>query len=256
MGFQVQSFVSSVLDDAVDCFLDDTLYDSHDEAAAVEYFPEDFLDLDAKDPQTVDPDPVETVDVAQLSKSPVFQYVCRLLDCALNREAQVFVKPDNAVLLAGKRYAESRDLLPLDCLPLSPALALAGPRGSILWPRPPSMPRVRQPRVNFRPFLKPQLGLTNEAPVKLTAERRPEPSATSAMALDLGNARGIRVAGELKLRLREADDTDMKVHHEALTETQDEVEDRRRLTGGDRTSAKDHEGMVWYANAMWIWRQR
>ncbi|CAK9047343.1 Potassium voltage-gated channel subfamily H member 7 [Durusdinium trenchii] len=30
---------------------------------------------------------------------------------------------------------------------------------------------------------------------------------------------------ELKLRLREADDTDMKVHHEALTETQDEVED-------------------------------
>lgn len=206
MDFEVRGFVSSVLEDAVDCFAD------AEEALAIDFFADDF-----QDEVEVPPSRDEVSTMPARREPNMMQYLCRLLDGALSGEARVFDKPpaSDALLLAGKRFARSRAatelcprndtekqvLLPLDCLPLSPPVALKGPRVAMLLggskaftpyvfsvPRPPSMPRVKQPRRNVRPFItKAPLILTNEDPEE--AESFPRFSkASSAMALDLGLA--------------------------------------------------------------------
>jgi len=206
MEFQVRSFVSCVLEDAVDCFVEDT-----EEAIAIDYFAEDFDDT-AEQEQVM----VRVAEAATSTpcdeKNPMLQYLCRLLDGALSGKARVFETPRVPdALLASKRFARSRVatqllcprkelekqvLLPLDCLPLSPPMALRGPNVSILLgsskadlkpyvfaiPRPPSMPRVKQPmRRNIRQFTK--VNITQEEDADTLPLRF---SKTSAMALDLG----------------------------------------------------------------------
>lgn len=206
MDFEVRSFVSSVLEDAVDCFVDDA-----EEAVAIDFFADDFQDEDVLQVEVL-PSRDEVSTMPAQREQNMLQYLCRLLDGALSGEARVFEKPPaaDALLLAGKRFARSRVatevcprnevekqvLLPLDCLPLSPPVALRGPSVAMLLggpkaftpyvfsvPRPPSMPRVKQPRRNVRPFI------TSKAPLTLTneeAESFPRFSKASAMALDLG----------------------------------------------------------------------
>eukprot|EP00435_Cladocopium_sp_Y103_P054014 s478_g17.t1 len=208
MEFEVRSFVSSVLEDAVDCFADDA-----EEAVAIDFFADDFQDEDTCQVEVLPSrDEVSTTSARHPEQNHMLQYLCRLLDGALSGEARVFEKPPapDALLLAGKRFARSRVaqlcprkevekqvLLPLDCLPLSPPVALRGPSVAMLLggpkaftpyvfsvPRPPSMPRVK-PRRNVRPFI------TSKVPLTLTnqeAESSPRVSnaSTSAMALDLG----------------------------------------------------------------------
>lgn len=208
MDFEVRSFVSSVLEDAVDCFVDDA-----EEAVAIDFFADDFQDEDVLQVEVL-PSRDEVSTMPARREQNMLQYLCRLLDGALSGEARVFEKPPvaDALLLAGKRFARSRVatevcprnevekqvLLPLDCLPLSPPVALRGPSVAMLLggpkaftpyvfsvPRPPSMPRVKQPRRNVRPFI------TSKAPLTLTneeAESFPRFSKASAMALDLGLA--------------------------------------------------------------------
>lgn len=211
MDFEVRGFVSSVLEDAVDCFAD------AEEALAIDFFADDFQDEDILQVEVL-PSHDEVSTMPARREQNMLQYLCRLLDGALSGEARVFEKPpaSDALLLAGKRFARSRVatelcprndtekqvLLPLDCLPLSPPVALRGPSVAMLLggpkaftpyvfsvPRPPSMPRVKQPRRNVRPFI------TSKAPLTLTneeAESFPRFSKTSsgssAMALDLGLA--------------------------------------------------------------------
>ncbi|CAJ1406231.1 unnamed protein product [Effrenium voratum] len=197
MDFQVRSFVSSVLEEAVDDFVDDVLVDAPDEAAVVDFFPEDFDD-EKELSELSEPEPRELV---RPVKSNFFQYVCRLLDGALSGEAQVFEKPGPC--LAAQSYARSRvqaarkllcpyqdlarpSLLPLDCLPLSAPLAFSVPQSIVLSvPRPPAMPRVKQPR--RRPFTKSLVSIDAKAIADTEAPPRPsDRMAASAMALDLG----------------------------------------------------------------------
>lgn len=180
---------------------------------AIDFFADDFQDEDVLQVEVL-PSRDEVSTMPARREQNMLQYLCRLLDGALSGEARVFEKPPvaDALLLAGKRFARSRVatevcprnevekqvLLPLDCLPLSPPVALRGPSVAMLLggpkaftpyvfsvPRPPSMPRVKQPRRNVRPFI------TSKAPLTLTneeAESFPRFSKASAMALDLGLA--------------------------------------------------------------------